>query len=135
MERGERRLLSWVFFWPCHDQSQNKYFPGGLTFNSNTKSKTLQLKEGREERKEVFETLTSSSDMLGWFSVALVFDSPYAQHASLSCVGRKTRNLPLVRRKLALHVHSVVVYDSGRSVDYFRGLLHNDILTFPVRSL
>ena len=73
--------------------------------------------------------------MLGWFSVVLVFDSPYAQHASLSCVGRKTRNLPLVRRKLALHVHSVVVYDSGRSVDYFRGLLHNDILTFPVRSL
>lgn len=45
---------------PDHNTNRSKYSPGGLNFNFNKKVR-LQLKEGREERKELFETVTSSS--------------------------------------------------------------------------
>jgi len=55
--------------------------------------------------------------------------------ATLSGVGWETWNLPLVRRKLSLHVHSVVVNDSGWGVDHIRGFMKNNILFLFVRSL
>ena len=60
---------------------------------------------------------------------------PHSQDATLSNVATKTRNLPLVRWKLALHVHPVVIYDSWRCVDHLWWLLKENILFVLFSSL
>lgn len=60
---------------------------------------------------------------------------PHSQDATMSNVAGKTRNLPLVRWKLALHVHPVVIYDSWRGVDHLWWLLKENILFVLISSL
>ena len=54
--------------------------------------------------------------------------SPQSKHATLSDVGWETWDFPLVRRKLSLHVHTVVVNDSGGGVDHIWFFVKQNIL-------
>ena len=66
------------------------------------------------------------------------FISPYTYYAALGCVRGKARNFPLVRRKLSFHVNSVMINNSGRSVDDIRWFVKEDILLLlvcPLRQL
>ena len=60
------------------------------------------------------------------------FISPYTYYAALGCVRGKARNFPLVRRKLSFHVNSVMINNSGRSVDDIRWFVKEDILSLLV---
>ena len=82
-----------------------------------------------EENSRIKEDGTKNRNVL------YVLVSPYPQQATLSGVGWETRNFPLVRRKLSLHVHSVVVNDSGWGVDHIWSFVKQNILHFAVSSL
>ena len=74
---------------------------------------------------------STQRDGVGWGELSRMH-SPYPQHASLNGVRGKVRNLPCVRGELALHIHPIMIDNSGRCKDHLGWVRLHKIFFDPI---